>query len=682
MPPSAPLRSRLAIGTLLMFVLAALLMWSWNRIDLGAVSTQGALPEALALKAPGATNEALDRALATISGSQILTDPPGRAAAVTEALALLAGDLAVRDPIDRLLRLQSLSRQHGLALSLERPGFDPVDGAAPMVADDGLGLQWRLLVPRLEGGGAVDLVVLDLVAPSPATSARSSVANAGPAPDPVSGGFEMGARGLALALAVLLAGALVVRRWSRPGVRLRRAVAPPPFAGGQPDRMVAPPRPAPAPESARWPEDPAVPSGVRPETAPLASGPSGSLGLAGVIDRPDAPPRLAPPRHDPAKAARSVIDPPSAPAAAWPGAMPATVAAVPTERLQEIVNEQAIHDAIHHAIHKATPDGPTADAGQAVPDGAGHGAFHPANPQAGSTQASRHTSPEVGSKGPGAVVPELVSAVIPKATAAPLAEPRSAGAWRQVVDGLVSWSSPAGAATAMPSAVPETPAARPNTDLSRSWPEAAPGSEPPVSALLALLGLAPPGRGAAVIHRRVDVAALLREEVRAWASPAAQPGRLLGLESAVVPRLDLEPWSEVFAKADPRVLPIALRALLQQAVARAHRHVIASASANACVVQVRVDDDGGAAWRDADSGVGSAVVIGALSPAAGRDPDRLGLALAVVHRVAHWHGGSATVEDSPLGGRRVTLRWPVNGAPDLAAAGDELPAPSASGPGA
>ena len=40
-----------------------------------------------------------------------------------------------------------------------------------------------------------------------------------------------------------------------------------------------------------------------------------------------------------------------------------------------------------------------------------------------------------------------------------------------------------------------------------------------------------------------------------------------------------------------------------------------------------------------------------------RDSGGFGLGLAIVRQVARWHGGDATITDSPLGGTRVTLAW-------------------------
>jgi signal transduction histidine kinase len=41
----------------------------------------------------------------------------------------------------------------------------------------------------------------------------------------------------------------------------------------------------------------------------------------------------------------------------------------------------------------------------------------------------------------------------------------------------------------------------------------------------------------------------------------------------------------------------------------------------------------------------------------GRESGGFGLGLAIVRQVARWHGGDATISDSPLGGARVSIAW-------------------------
>jgi two-component system, OmpR family, sensor kinase ParS len=40
-----------------------------------------------------------------------------------------------------------------------------------------------------------------------------------------------------------------------------------------------------------------------------------------------------------------------------------------------------------------------------------------------------------------------------------------------------------------------------------------------------------------------------------------------------------------------------------------------------------------------------------------RESGGFGLGLAIVRQVARWHGGEASITESPLGGARVTIAW-------------------------
>ncbi|MCU0773662.1 MAG: hypothetical protein MUC74_03890 [Ideonella sp.] len=625
MPPPAPLRARLAVGVLLVVLLATLLVWSWDRADRGQPLGSGPIHEAVAAPVASGSMDPLDRALAVLADAQTLADPLGRTAATAEALSLLARDLAPRDPIDRLVRLQDLAGRHGLALSLEPAGSGAVAETGPSTVDGGLGLRWRMPVPRDEVAGAVDLVLLDLgvagpvaAGPdaSPGTTGRPAPTASGSVPEPAAPATDLGGRGVALALAALLAGVLVVRRLNRADPRLR-------------------------------------PSHVH---RPVGMAGTGDPGAAGWM-RGSPPPTPSPAEDAPPRLGMSRESMPGEAGAAPPG---------------DAAPEPWI---VAFDPPAAPPDGPLVERVRTAGSPEGRAEVAPA-------------SPAVVAPG-GADAEDL----------ADLAGEASPGAaWRQVLDRLAAWTSPATDDVAMsrspmpPAQTVEVPP--PGADpVARETQAEAPIAVPSAhttaggpSAVLALLGLAPPGHEAAraaAILLPVDVAALLREEVAAW-EPArpADAQEVPELVPAVLPLLDLDPRAVVRADADPQVLPIALRALLQQAVARAHRHVVASASADDRHVQVRVDDDGGAGWRDADTDFGAALGLGGAMPGAGRNPDRLGLALAVVHRGARWHGGSATLEDSPLGGRRVTLRWPVRAMDDLDPGKPDAVSPTAAGPGA
>jgi signal transduction histidine kinase len=41
----------------------------------------------------------------------------------------------------------------------------------------------------------------------------------------------------------------------------------------------------------------------------------------------------------------------------------------------------------------------------------------------------------------------------------------------------------------------------------------------------------------------------------------------------------------------------------------------------------------------------------------GRPHGGVGLGLAIVKSMAEWHGGTASISESPLGGARVSISW-------------------------
>jgi hypothetical protein len=235
--------------------------------------------------------------------------------------------------------------------------------------------------------------------------------------------------------------------------------------------------------------------------------------------------------------------------------------------------------------------------------------------------------------------------------------PGGAIAWAHVVGRLAHWKPTA--ATAPP---PPALTSGVRRDALPAAGRAAPAGDPPAgdgsaqlparpdNALTALLGLAPGGLQAAATLRPLDVAALLREAVLAWSSPAAS-GSDFAAEPTARPVLDLAPGVVLTAPGDPQVLPLAFRALLAHALSHAHRLVRVTAAIEDRRVVVIVDDDRGV--------TGAFGLDGPVSTAE-RHPDRLGLHLTLVHRAARWHGGEALLDDSPLGGRRVSLCWPVS----------------------
>ncbi len=110
------------------------------------------------------------------------------------------------------------------------------------------------------------------------------------------------------------------------------------------------------------------------------------------------------------------------------------------------------------------------------------------------------------------------------------------------------------------------------------------------------------------------------------------------------------------AQVNPHFLGRAVRNLLQNASRYTRRriHVTLETSDRFCMIHV--DDDGpGVALADRQRIFEPFV---RLDDTESSERQGYGLGLAIVRRVAEWHGGQATATDAPIGGARFTLRWP------------------------
>jgi len=129
------------------------------------------------------------------------------------------------------------------------------------------------------------------------------------------------------------------------------------------------------------------------------------------------------------------------------------------------------------------------------------------------------------------------------------------------------------------------------------------------------------------------------------------------------------PDPRVPAQVNPRLLERAVRNLLQNAArhTRQRIHVTLETADNHCLIHV--DDDG--------AGVAAADRRRIFEPfvrldhAEEAEAQGYGLGLAIVQRVAQWHGGQATVENAPIGGARFTIRWPNPFKSSASAAADQ-----------
>ena len=99
-----------------------------------------------------------------------------------------------------------------------------------------------------------------------------------------------------------------------------------------------------------------------------------------------------------------------------------------------------------------------------------------------------------------------------------------------------------------------------------------------------------------------------------------------------------------------------LKNLLYNATRYAKQSISVKFSVYNGVNQLFVDDDGpGIPEADRHRVFDSFVQ---LERVAGRKTG-FGLGLAIVKRAVEWHGGEVSVTESPLGGARFAIKWPV-----------------------
>jgi signal transduction histidine kinase len=109
-------------------------------------------------------------------------------------------------------------------------------------------------------------------------------------------------------------------------------------------------------------------------------------------------------------------------------------------------------------------------------------------------------------------------------------------------------------------------------------------------------------------------------------------------------------------QANPRFLERAVCNLLQNAARHTRQRIDVTLETEGNNCTIHVDDDGpGVALADRQRIFEPFV---RLVDSKESEAEGYGLGLAIVRRVAQWHGGRVTVENAPIGGARFTLRWP------------------------
>lgn len=114
----------------------------------------------------------------------------------------------------------------------------------------------------------------------------------------------------------------------------------------------------------------------------------------------------------------------------------------------------------------------------------------------------------------------------------------------------------------------------------------------------------------------------------------------------------------VYARFEPRLLARMLGNLLQNAQRYAQKKTLVVFTHSKGYYQISVDDDGSGIPENERQRVFEAFTR--LDESRDRETGGYGLGLAIVQRISQWHGGQASVENSPLGGARFIIRWPEN----------------------
>jgi signal transduction histidine kinase len=108
---------------------------------------------------------------------------------------------------------------------------------------------------------------------------------------------------------------------------------------------------------------------------------------------------------------------------------------------------------------------------------------------------------------------------------------------------------------------------------------------------------------------------------------------------------------------DLKSMPYAIINLLRNAIKYTRTTIAVSAEVVGDRIRVHVDDDGIGIAPDERQRVFFAFTR--LDRSRDRATGGYGLGLAIVRLVLEQHGGTASADESPLGGARFTLQWPL-----------------------
>ncbi|HRF73162.1 MAG TPA: ATP-binding protein [Accumulibacter sp.] len=147
----------------------------------------------------------------------------------------------------------------------------------------------------------------------------------------------------------------------------------------------------------------------------------------------------------------------------------------------------------------------------------------------------------------------------------------------------------------------------------------------------------------------VDISLWLEEQVEATRLLARELD--VELDAAALPPM-------LYVELDRRTMPHAITNLLRNAMKYAKARILVSAEVNDDSIRVHVDDDGIGIPDEERERIFSPFTR--LDRSRDRATGGYGLGLAIVQLVLEQHHGAASAGESPLGGARFTLAWPLS----------------------
>jgi two-component system, OmpR family, sensor kinase ParS len=108
-------------------------------------------------------------------------------------------------------------------------------------------------------------------------------------------------------------------------------------------------------------------------------------------------------------------------------------------------------------------------------------------------------------------------------------------------------------------------------------------------------------------------------------------------------------------RCEPRYMSRAVLNLIRNAMRHARSRVRVCVARESEKTVIHVDDDGAGIPAPDRERLFEPFVR--LDGSRDRESGGFGLGLSIVRQVARWHGGDASISDSPLGGARVTITW-------------------------